>query len=170
MGGLNLNSINFSLAGGGSKKTDNASGFHVGLISDMPLVSFLSFQSGFMLTQKKAEYSLFSSDLKSEVYYLQSPITLSFKFPINESVSIRVNGGVYLASGLFGSMEIDGEDEEVFDYFNYFDAGIKFGGGVELHSFYLGVTYDNGLANISNFRDIKTAKNRTLGFTLGYIF
>jgi hypothetical protein len=172
MGGVNLSSINLDV-GTDSEKTDNTTGFHVSLISDKPLFSFLSFQSGTTFTSKGGENSKLLDCKSITLYYLQSPIMLSFKFPINESMALRAGGGIYLSFGLFGTMEDDFGKEDSFGNFNYFDAGWTFNGGIEFYSFYAGVIYENGLANISNMtlagRKIN-ATNSVLGFTLGIVF
>jgi len=179
--GLSLSSMNFDL-GGDTEKTDNLMDFHVNFISDIPLASFLAFQSGIIFASKggelkRDELSVIDKETYS-LYYLQTPIMLSLRFPINEIVVLRTSAGLYIASGLFGTIKIDSknnagsEKEDAFgNYFNYFDAGLSFGGGVEFYRFYAGIIYDNGMANILNTSNSKyRATNSTLGFTLGYIF
>jgi hypothetical protein len=142
-----------------------------------------------MLSTKGGKQSEDDQTITLTPYYLEVPIMLSLKAALSNDMALRVNAGPYLAYGLggkgkmsskeMGSVEvgIDLFGEEL--GFKRFDAGIGFGGGLEIKQFYLGVTYDLGLANImpSNDDDILdygdykiTMKNKTLSISLGYNF
>jgi len=62
----------------------------------------------------------------------------------------------------------NGETGGGFKGFNRFNAGIGFGGGIEISGFYVGVTYNYGLTNLYNDKESSKLYDRTLGITIGY--
>ena len=63
-----------------------------------------------------------------------------------------------------------GSDKEK-DDLKRLDFGLTMGGGVEINSIQIGLTYALGLANISSYTDYGTKiNNRVLGLSVGYKF
>jgi len=180
------------------KDTDNFMGVHIGVIFDFPLsdisIGTISLQPGIMFTKKggiwedEKEYSYYTEKSKGtfNLNYLEIPLTVSLKIPINESLSARANVGFYLAVGISGTLKDEytecrsGTDDcesysNDVDIFNggkglkSSDYGLSFAGGIEFHNFYAGITYGLGLSNIlgDDYGEITT---RTINFTLGYNF
>lgn len=193
--GLNLSkmAMNSGDEDNEAPELDNLVGFHVGVVADIKLHDLLYFQPGLMFSTKGAKKSesmmgLADYEISFNPSYLELPLMLSFKYSFTNDFAVRVNAGPYAAFGLFGKYKMkttamgqtnedsidlftkeEGEDEAMF---KRFDAGLGFGGGVEFKQFYLGVNYDLGLTNIGNNGDNSdaTAKNRTIGISLGYNF
>jgi len=68
--------------------------------------------------------------------------------------------------------EVEGSDffEDGFKGFNRFNAGIGFGGGLEINALYIGVNYNYGLTNLYKDKHSPKLYERTLGLTVGYNF
>jgi hypothetical protein len=165
-------------------------GFHLGLTVDVPLNDFLSFEPGLLLTTKGMKYEdeIFEVDMKAKVnlYYLDIPLTLKASYALGEGLKMFGAIGPYVDFGMSGKAKItteyqgDKETEEVDiewgsdeddDDLKRLDMGLTFGGGVEINSIMIGISYDLGLSNISTFQDYgTTSKNRVLKFSLGYRF
>ncbi len=111
----------------------------------------------------------YSLTAKFGMNYLQIPVSLSYRFPIGRIVKIDVNAGPYFAAGLGGrekaeatvsyngekvsaseSCDIFGKStaDETRGDFKRFDAGLRFGTGVHIRKFSVGLIYDLGLANL----------------------
>lgn len=134
--------------------------------------------------------------------YLQIPILASYRIPLGEKVKLGIDVGPYLAVGLGGKVKwedsytYDGETEtDKGDYkifgtgsegdpdtgegyeerggLKRFDAGLRFGLGVHISKFYVGVNYDLGLANLAlsdNWGKDMKLRNRNLGISVGFTF
>ncbi len=85
-------------------------GFHIGLISDMPINEMLSFQPGILFTSKGWNFDmnefndLFEVDGYSRVSlsYLEIPLNLAYK-----SNALQIYAGPYLAIGIGGKNKMD---------------------------------------------------------------
>ena len=123
------------------------------------------------------DYAKFRYSEKINMTYLQIPISASYRFPVGKIVKFDLNVGPYVAIGLGGKLkveeertiyhrstnEIESEETEsekfrVFgqstaekDYgdFKRLDAGLRFGAGLHIRKFNIGLAYDLGLANIA---------------------
>ena len=90
---------------------------------------------------------------------------LKYKIYTDSDISIEPFLGGYLACGVGGKIK-DYENREAYssfgneyyDNFSRFDAGVKLGCGLSFDIFYLGASYDIGLANVGkdNFQDTNT--------------
>ena len=165
-------------------------GFHVGATIDVPFNDFLSFESGLLFTTKgmklKDEVQGIDVTLKLNLYYLDIPLTLKASHDLGGGLKMFGVVGPYVGIGLSGkfkmTFEYQGdevkEEEDVKwgsdkdeDYFKRLDMGLTFGGGVEIKSIMIGISYDLGLSNISAYQDHGTkAKNRVLKFSVGFRF
>jgi hypothetical protein len=118
---------------------DDIAGFQAGLAFDFALSGWFHLQPSVMYIRKGAKYK----DYEMTENYLEIPLLVSLKFSV-----LRVNAGPYFSVGSF-------------------DYGLSLGGGFDVGSFYLGMFYDYGLADVSK-KDYFTSYNYTLGFGLGY--
>ena len=165
-------------------------GFHLGLTVDVPFNEFLSFEPGILLTTKgmKYEEDIAGVDVtvKGNLYYLDVPLTLKASHDLGGGLKMFGVIGPYVGLGLSGKIKATakylgeeeteeedvewGNDEDV-DDLKRLDMGLTFGGGVEINSILIGISYDLGLSNISAYQDYgTTSKNRVLKFSVGYSF
>lgn len=87
--------------------------FHVGLVSDIPLGSVLSFQPGILFTGKGAKTQ--SGDASTNNYskattnpfYIEVPANLVFKAPIGTNAKLFFGAGPYLGVGVSGKTKIE---------------------------------------------------------------
>ncbi len=164
-------------------------GFHIGGIIDMPINDNLSFESGLLLTTKGFRYEDedmgFSVKIKANLLYLDIPLTLKASHELSDGLKMFGAFGPYVGFGLSGkvkgTVEFQGtketEEQDVKwgsnedDNLKRLDTGLTFGGGVEINTIMLGISYDLGLANISSFQENgTTTKNRVLKFSVGFRF
>ena len=168
-----------------SNELNNIPGFHIGAIVDMPLNEFLSFESGLLFTTKgfkiKEEEEEVVNSIKNKLYYLDIPLTIKASHDLCKGLKIFGTAGPYVGIGLSGKAKgtIDGVSNEKTtdwgnsdeDTFKRLEWGLTFGGGVEINSIIIGVSYDLGLSNISANQDNGTTiKNKVLKFSVGYMF
>jgi opacity protein-like surface antigen len=165
-------------------------GFHLGATVDVPLSNFLSFESGLLFTTKgtKSETEIMGADFKARVIlsYLEIPLTIKATHDLGGGLKMYGAVGPYVGVGIGGkvkgTIEYQGETEtneeeikwggdEDEDDLKRLDVGLTFGGGVEINSIMVGISYDLGLSNISAYQDEgTTGKNRVLKFSVGYRF
>jgi len=165
-------------------------GFHIGATVDVPINAFLSFEPGLLFTTKGMKYEdkIMGVDVKAKanLYYLDIPLTLKASHDLGGGLKMTGAVGPYVGFGLSGKLkataeyqgneeteEVDvkwGNDEDE-DDLKRLDIGLTFGGGVEINSLTIGISYDLGLSNISAYQDYGTTnKNRVLKFSIGYRF
>lgn len=176
-GGFNLSNIKLSESGLSISPKDLA-GFHIGVIADIPLVSNLYLQPGLFASRKGFEYSLnafynggyvypsvnqevnVSVSLAAKPLYLELPLLLSYRLPINTGLSLALEAGPYAAYGIGGdavfTTSYDGQEvlNEKQDFFkdsqiNRFDAGAQIGLGLYVGRFLFSAGYQIGLTNLA---------------------
>lgn len=198
--GVNFSSSTMSY-GGFEIETDNIIGFHAGVVKDIPISGDFYFMTGAMLSLKgglfKDEYwddeYRWKSETTYNIYYLQVPLMAVYKVPLNESAVVRAEAGAYVAFGLSGTAEdkedspYDGSRTESIDIYkdaklDRVDYGFSFGGGVEFGNFYVGISYEIGIGDLSaTQKDCDedgecygsipfTVNHSTFGITAGYNF
>ena len=164
-------------------------GFNIGLHTSHRLSTHsqwhTSIQSGILLTTKGQSREM-SVAGETPIYahnlmYLQVPIHFAYIIePLarfgTRPIRIIFNAGPYLAYGIGGSLEINGErldGHRVFgndiDQLKPFDFGFTIGLGVETGRVFAGFSRDMGIANISNINNDRY-RNRVSSFTMGYRF
>ncbi|MDD4636248.1 MAG: porin family protein [Bacteroidales bacterium] len=158
-----------------------------GVVFDWLWLENFYLQPGLMFVPKGYEsYRRQSSDTtfnyKLRAYYLEIPLTVAYKYPINRNVRLFADAGAYFSIGLFGKIrEDDVVWEKVMDTFgNYknqdmeqlqsYDMGWQLGGGVELYDrVRLRVGYERGfLQTIKNFDS--SQQNTMWSLSVGYYF
>lgn len=165
--------VNLSNFGGSDIKVDNNTklndktalvGYMAGLTVDYRLATNLYLQSGLDLTTKGAKYSSniagANISLKSTPMYLQLPVHLAVKLPLDAGCKLVLGAGGFASYGIggkvkgegtIGSISIKGNDSDFFtaNTFKRFDYGVGINAGVEIGVLTLGAGYDLGLANIA---------------------
>jgi hypothetical protein len=182
-GGVNFANLNVSVSGM-SVSPNSLTGFHIGPVAEFKLKESLFFNTGLLYSMKGAkveeEMTDASGTTTDKINYLEIPLNLAYKFPINEKSRFFIQAGPYLAYGLSGTEESGGESFDLFSSdggMKRFDYGLGFGGGVQFGSIAASVNYQLGLANLlepmsSIFfepSDIKL-KNKVLQISLAYMF
>ncbi|MEN8123870.1 MAG: porin family protein [Bacteroidota bacterium] len=183
-GGLNISNM---VIEGENLDLKDLYGFHIGGTFDYPFSEFLSLETGLFLDTKgfTLEESIYDNSkvrMSAVLFYLDLPVTIKGTYDLNSN-GFKIYGlaGPYIGYGLTGKLVYEyGDEEEVEDVvwgdgedamFKRFDYGLTFGGGVEIKSIEIGVSYDLGLANVaSNTDDEVSGKHRVLKFSLGYRF
>ena len=167
--GLNINSLS-------AEGFDSRIGYHVGAVMDWNVAKNLYVQPGLYFTTRGAKAEYADEEVKVNMNNLQIPISVSYRFPVSETVKIDVNAGPYVAFGLGGKYKYSGEEgsaeTKVFGsegVCKRFDAGLRFGAGVHLQQFSLGLIYDLGLSNIAE-DSVGKIKNGSFQISLGYNF
>jgi hypothetical protein len=191
MGGLNL--ANMLMKDDEEKYSEEYKmnpGFHVGGTVDFAILESLSFETGLVFDKKgfiiKENQEQYDYVVNYNLYYLDIPILLKETIAAGDNVNIGGSFGPYIGVGLTGKMkwkvehqgETETDDEKIEwgndpdnDMLKRFDFGLGFGAGVEINSFFAGLSYDLGLVNISpDKEDGFKAKNRVLRITVGYRF
>ncbi len=168
-------------------------GFHLGGTVEFPISEMISFETGLLLSTKgfrldekeTSGSNTYEYKLNLNLLYLDIPVTAKASFDVGDT---KIYGifGPYIGIGLTGKSKseytYDGETEtdeedikfgsdEDEDDFKRFDFGLTIGGGVEIKSIQIGLSYSLGLANISLYTDNGfKINNRVLGISVGYIF
>jgi len=165
-------------------------GFHLGLTVAVPFNEILTFESGLLLTTKGLNFEdeEAGTEIKASrsLFYFDIPLTVKASHDLGGGLKMFGAVGPYVGLGLVGttkvSIEVGGDEEmeeeeiewgndEDEDDLRRLDMGLTFGGGVEINSILVGISYNIGLSNISAFQeDGMTIKNRVLQFSVGYRF
>ena len=176
-GGLNLANMAVSTSGVGVT-LQSITAFHVGLVGDVKLQDKLYFNTGLLFSLKG--FKIKGSGLGGvssgslNLNYLEIPLNLAYKFPINEKSKFLVQAGPYLGYAMSGKEKSGGESSSV----NFNDAGIKrmdyglgFGAGVEFGQIVASINYQLGIANLNDDSNTDaTLKNKVFQISLAYMF
>jgi hypothetical protein len=174
--GLNLSTVTWEDMDDISSKI----GFNVGVTADYALSEALFLQPALLYTAKGAS---FEDDVTSTLSYLELPINIGYKIPL-ESFTVSLKVGPYLAYGLSAKMsgEEDGISADIDLYkknediwgidkapLKRFDYGVGIGAGIEFGQIAVGLSYELGLANLANYDDGKI-KTQNAFLSVGYKF
>lgn len=163
---------NFSLRGGlnlanGTTKSDDftldtqsRTGFQLGLAMEAPAGENLYFNTALLYSSKGYKFSLFGAEFNAPIGYLEIPLNLEYKEDVG-SVALFVEAGPYFGIGLSAKVKTGNSTEDIDfgsddDELKRIDAGLNFGGGVELDKLRFGINYGLGLVNIENADDATT--------------
>jgi hypothetical protein len=199
-GGVNLANISYNNNG----NIDDANmllSFHVGIQGDLPITSYLSLQPGLVFTGKGSKTQ--SGNTTDANYYrattnplyIELPVNLVFKAPIEKDVKFFAGAGPYVAMGVAGKRKADGkifgvgfstndniefsnddpttsgEEGAGFGIMKRFDYGLNGTAGFEGKHMLFSVNYGLGLAKLQSGSDSNTDdknKHRVLSFTVGF--
>jgi hypothetical protein len=169
-------------------------GFHVGIIADIPLSSGWYIQPGLYFENKGAntlyedDYYDYTQKCKFGLAYIDIPVLLSYRFNLSDAMQLHLNAGPFIGFGVLGKLtgtyhDYDaGESGNIISFnpftengysdeafFSRFDAGLSLGAGVSVGKIYFGLKYDLGMINLLDDSD-RTVKTSTFGITLGVNF
>lgn len=198
--GLNLANVSIN-KDGTTDEANSLTTFQVGILGDLPVTSFLYVQPGILFTGKGSKTQVGQpSDAnysRSEVnpYYIEIPVNVVLKAPINKESKFFAGAGPYVAMGVAGKRKLDykiagvsfkrtdniefsnddpttaGEEGAGFGILKRFDYGLNGTVGIEGKSVNISVNYGLGLAKLqsgtTNGED-NNNKHRVLSFTIGF--
>lgn len=172
--GLNLSTLTLK-SDGISLETKSRVGFHFGMVAEVPVNENLAIQPGILFSQKGSKYDLYESPNIS-LNYLEVPVNLMYKFPIN-SLKVLIFGGSYLAYGIGGKAKFDGESDDINwgtseeDDLKPFDLGLNIGAGIEIKNFQITAQGGFGLLNLATVTDDGgESKVKAIGISAAYLF
>jgi len=129
-------------------------GWQAGGTMDIPIssikmgsrYSLITVQPELMFTAKGSESSyLLTGGYELSAYYIEVPVSGTFKFIINPNFAVKANLGPYFACGLFGTAEYPVNDKNTFDDVSRFDIGLHYGVTIEfLQGFFFTLAFNNG--------------------------
>lgn len=142
-------------------------GLNVGFVAGTEIFpgASLFLESGLYYTEKGGKSGSGADKFTYQLNYLEVPLLLRYKIFTDSNISIEPFLGGYLACGVGGKIKdydlrtaYSSFGSEYNDNFKRFDGGIKLGCGIGFDMFYLGASYDIGLANVGkdHFNDTHT--------------
>lgn len=142
-------------------------GLNVGFVAGTQMVhgTPLYVEGGLYYTEKGGKSGSGSDKFTYNMNYLEVPLVLKYKFYPASDFTIEPFMGGYVSCGVGGKIKdfnnraaYSSFGDKYADNFRRFDAGIKLGCGVGFDIFYLGASYDIGLANVGkdSFQDTHT--------------
>ena len=160
----------------GSSKT----GLHLGGVIGFEITNRapVFFETGLSYVNKGGKGDFLGSKVTTSLSYIEFPLVFKYIYYTDMGLSIHPLFGGYLAVGADGSIKdynshtkisAFGKDKDGYERFKRFDGGLRIGCGVGFSMFYLDMTYDIGLANISH-DDYNSSSNRTVYLNFGVNF
>ena len=158
---------------GSSVKT----GLNVGMAMGFNIVNYspLYLETGFYYTEKGGKGKYGGDRFTYNLDYLEMPLVFKYFIDVDNDFNIQPFLGGYLACGVAGKIKDFGHREAYSSFsdsqntFQRFDGGIRMGCGVQYDMFYLDLTYDLGLANVSH-NDFDESRNSALMLNFGINF
>ncbi len=200
-GGLNLANITKTNSGQ-TEKNNILPSFNVGILARFDLSETVDLESGLLLTGRgsKAEtYFNGGADYvkaKFNPLYVELPLNLIVKIPLDKTSGIFFNAGPYVAIGVGGKSKTESkfgplsssssssikfsnddpftsqQDDAAYDKLKRFDFGMNIGGGFQFEHVLLKVNYGLGFAKINSTESNNTVndknKYRTLSVSVGF--
>lgn len=117
----------------------------------------------------------------SHPHYIQMPVTIGYRLPLNDIASLRIEAGPYFSAGLFGNSKVNiyngtakpynYSEENCFGkdgLYSRFDTGISAGIGFTLFGHWeIGL---NANIQLNKFDSTENRSNRTFGLSTGFLF
>jgi hypothetical protein len=151
-------------------------GFHVGVISEIPLKGNFVLQPALLYSSKGTKYSFMGEETSISPGFLEIPVNATYKFDLG-NMKFFLNAGPYIAYGISGKIKSGGSSQSIkFGSddnadMKAFDFGVSFGAGLEITNFLISLNYELGLTNlIPGTTDGSEAKSRVFGISVGYFF
>jgi Outer membrane protein beta-barrel domain len=173
--GLNLSKMTLKNSGiAADPKT--LVGFHIGVISEIPLKGNFVLQPALLYSSKGSKYSFMGEEESISPGFLEIPVNATYKFDLG-NMKFFLNAGPYFAYGISGKIKYGGESHSIkFGTddnadMKPFDMGLNFGAGLEIQNFLVSLNYEFGLTNlIPGTTDGSEAKSQAIGISVGYLF
>lgn len=201
-GGVNLANITKS-ASGETQDNNMLTTFNAGLMHRFNVASVFAVETGIKVDGRGAKANTYFGSSKDDNYiktkfnpiYLEVPLNLVVKLPIQDNMGVFINAGPYAAMGIAGKAKADskflgvsssssknikfnnddattsGQEGAAYNKLKRFDFGLNLGAGVDLGAILVKVNYGMGFDKISSMQtdNNKNDKNkyRTLSLSLG---
>ncbi len=200
-GGLNLANIT-KTNNGQTEKNNILPSFNAGILGRFGLSETVDLESGLLLTGRgsKAE-TYFNGGVdyvkaKFNPLYVELPLNLIVKIPLDKTSGIFFNAGPYVAVGVGGKSKTESklgplsasssssikfsnddpftsqQDDAAYNKLKRFDFGMNIGGGFQFEHLLLKVNYGLGFAKINSTESNNTVndknKYRTLSVSVGF--
>ncbi|MEJ7625560.1 MAG: porin family protein [Ferruginibacter sp.] len=202
-GGINLANITHS-SNGSTEDNNVLTTFNAGLMTRVNTPGVIGFETGVLLTGRGSKAETNFTILGNQGYvkstfnplYVEVPLNLIFKIPLDPGTGIFFNAGPYIAMGVGGKSKVDyydgittshterkiefanddpftsQQDDANYNKLKRFDYGINLGGGFKFNKLLLKANYGLGLAKINSTESNNNAndknKFRTISFSVGF--
>ncbi len=157
--GMNLSTMDY----GEGENPGSKVGYNVGIAFDRAMGSNgLFWNSGLLLATKGWK----EGDYSFTTHKLEIPLTLGYKYGVNDDIAIDFRAGGFANYDLFGKVDDGEESVNIGDLEEYdrFSAGLQFGLGAWYQKLNFNITYQMGLI------DQNEAKERNWMISIGYAF
>jgi hypothetical protein len=167
--------------------------FDIGMIAEKNYSKNFSLSSGLLFFQKggiknKTDFAVSGSNTTTKINYLQVPLNLNFKYPVDKKIQVLLTTGLYGAYGISGSekgtLETSSSTTSINNSIHFtnnssyyssdktavkpFDFGYHFSAGIEWKSYQLRLNYNHGFTTINPSGSTKFY-NENLGVSLAYL-
>ena len=194
-GGLNLSNITTSNSGS-TQKNKMLTTFNAGFMGRSNSSEAIALETGLLLDGRgsKAEEGSGNNYYKATFnpLYLEVPVNLILRLPLESKSNIFINAGPYIAMGIAGKSKLEGQlggttinstediqytstdpnaNDQAYSKLKRFDYGINVGAGLDLKKILLKVNYGYGLAKINSTQTDNSSndknKYRIVSISLG---
>ncbi len=201
-GGINLSNIS-KTASGQTEKNNLLTTFNAGILGRFDLSKTIDLESGLLLDGRGSKAETYFTGTTDDNYvktrfnplYLELPLNLVVRFPLEKNTNFFIHGGPYAAIGIAGNSKSESkvlgitststgnikfsnddpftskQDDAAYDKLKRFDFGLNVGGGLDLGKVLLKVNYAMGLTKINSTQSNNSAddknKYRTVSISLG---
>jgi hypothetical protein len=107
--GVNFTNLNGQDETGADLKYDMSTGFHAGLVADVPMGGGFYLQPGLLFSRKGAEVD---NETKIKISYVEIPLNFVYK-PILGSGNMLLGFGPYVGIGVGGKVESNGSSADI---------------------------------------------------------
>jgi hypothetical protein len=170
-----------------SFKTDNLTGYHIGLVYEFnPKKSGFGSEFGILISQKGCSFTDSTSVTDQiltgydEINYLELPVNVRYRLKLG-FLAIYGSAGMYAGYALSGQTTLESTEETTSGDINFanmidhLDYGVQLGVGLELlKKIQLGLNYSYGLKSNNYQRNIDNLSaainNRVFSISLTYLF
>ncbi|MEN7546431.1 porin family protein [Rapidithrix thailandica] len=150
-------------------------GLRAGVSMQVPASESFSLITGVFLNQKGFEFTDTGSgeDVEIKIHYLSLPILAQIGMSFRKNPRLFIDAGPVISIAASGRVKVDGQKGDL-DFnsdhegsIKRLDLGFTFGAGVEIDPIKIRLSYEAGLANISNSTEA-SLRNRVFSLTLAY--
>ncbi|MEO5908907.1 MAG: porin family protein [Ginsengibacter sp.] len=201
-GGVNLANISTSNSGA-TEKNNVLTTFNVGIMARSNASEPIALEAGLLLDGRGAKANTYTTSSTDDNYikskfnplYLEIPVNLIVRMPLQNKSNIFVNAGPYIAMGIGGKSKVETkflgtvsnssndiefnndnptttqQEDASYDKLKRFDYGVNLGAGFDLGKILLKANYGLGLAKINSTQTNNSSndknKYRTVSISVG---
>ncbi|MEO8720616.1 MAG: porin family protein [Ginsengibacter sp.] len=204
-GGVNLANISTSNSGA-TEKNNMLTTFNAGIMGRSNLAEPIALEAGLLLDGRGSKANTYINSSTDDNYvktrfnplYLEVPVNLIIRLPLQSKSNIFINAGPYIAMGIAGKSKVESkflgvvtnstkdikfnndnpttsdQEDASYDKLKRFDYGVNLGAGFDLGKILLKANYGLGLAKINSTQTNNSSndknKYRTVSISLGVPF